>query len=332
MDGITPSGHVAQSTFHRGLQQSCIDYIFITQDLFACKTVGQVNYVQPSWSDHFLLSLRLQFSSGMTSNNVKTIGKGLWRAHPRLAADSSFCDRLAAALSSTAESLDHQLPVTEKWDILKSTVQRVAKDHSRRKAFNLQRAETLLQKKRRGILSQLSTHPENTTVLTPQLSVVEFQLADIQQYHVETLAIRSGIRWKELGELSPGYLKRTVASRSAKQLIPPLLHPVHRTLSSTKDDMLNAACTYYSELYSPAPIHQPAVDELLSAIPSESHLSAVAQACLIAPITFDDLLYGFSRSPKHSSPGTDGLPYEVLCLMISHPACREIALAVLTVH
>jgi hypothetical protein len=177
-------------------------------------------------------------------------------------------------------------------------------------------------------LLQLSTRPENTPALTPQLSVVGFQLTDIQQYHVETLAIRSAIRWKEIGKLSSGYLKRTVASRSAKQLIPLLLHPVHRTLSSTKDDMLNAACTYYSELYSPAPIHQPAVDELLSAIPSESRLSAVAQACLIAPITFDDLLYGFSRSPKHSSPGTDGLPYEVLRLMISHSACHEIALAV----
>ncbi|KAG1367235.1 hypothetical protein G6F59_018801 [Rhizopus arrhizus] len=63
--------------------------------------------------------------------------------------------------------------------------------------------------------------------------------------------MRAGIRWRELGELSPGYLKRTVATRSARQLIPPLLHPTHLTLSCTRDEMLDAASTFYKNLYSP---------------------------------------------------------------------------------
>jgi hypothetical protein len=54
----------------------------------------------------------------------------------------------------------------------------------------------------------------------------------------------------------------------------------------------------------------------------------MAQTHLIAPITFDDFLSGFSRSPKHSSPRADGLPYEVLGLLVTRPACREIVLAV----
>ncbi|KAI7898054.1 uncharacterized protein BX663DRAFT_556243, partial [Cokeromyces recurvatus] len=68
--------------------------------------------------------------------------------------------------------------------------------------------------------------PSLLPVVSPQLQIVEQQLASIQKYHAETLALRSGIRWRELGELSPGYLKRTVASRTARQLIPPLIHPV----------------------------------------------------------------------------------------------------------
>jgi hypothetical protein len=50
----------------------------------------------------------------------------------------------------------------------------------------------------------------------PQLSIVESQLASIQQYHTETLALRAGIRWRKQGELSAGYLKRTAAQRYYK--------------------------------------------------------------------------------------------------------------------
>ncbi|PHZ14952.1 uncharacterized protein RHIMIDRAFT_276741 [Rhizopus microsporus ATCC 52813] len=48
---------------------------------------------------------------------------------------------------------------------------------------------------------------------------------------------------------------------------------------------------------------------------------------MVAPITFDDILQCVSRCPKTSSPGSDGLSYGVLRLIISHPACRELSLA-----
>lgn len=48
---------------------------------------------------------------------------------------------------------------------------------------------------------------------------------------------------------------------------------------------------------------------------------------MIAPITFDDLSNAFSRSPSKSSPGMDGLPYELVRLIFIHPDCCEIALA-----
>ncbi|ORE02679.1 hypothetical protein BCV72DRAFT_317188, partial [Rhizopus microsporus var. microsporus] len=77
-----------------------------------------------------------------------------------------------------------------------------------------------------------------------------------QQHHVETLSTCLDIYWKELGKLSEGYMKRTVAIRLTNQLIPPLLHPVHHT------DKINSYVNrkieevpYYSELYSPVPIH-----------------------------------------------------------------------------
>lgn len=114
IDGITPPGVTASPTFHRGFHQSCIDYLLVSHDLVSSKTVGEVRYIQPTWTDHLLLSLRFQWSSQTHPNNVTAVGKGLWRAHPNLALDVSFCKRLSTVLTSTVESLDPQLPVTHK--------------------------------------------------------------------------------------------------------------------------------------------------------------------------------------------------------------------------
>lgn len=90
--------------------------------------------------------------------------------------------------------------------------------------------------------------------MSPQLTIVEHQLSIIRQHHVETLALRSGIRWRELGEISPGYLKRTATSCSARKLIPPSLNSITDNLCQSKDEMLNTAADFYSNLYSPTPV------------------------------------------------------------------------------
>ncbi|CEP09196.1 hypothetical protein, partial, partial [Parasitella parasitica] len=57
-------------------------------------------------------------------------------------------------------------------------------------------------------------------------------------------------------------------------------------------------------------------------------LSPTAAQSIVEPITFDDLCNAFSRAPSASSPDMDGLPYQLVDLIVTHhPACREIALA-----
>jgi hypothetical protein len=45
---------------------------------------------------------------------------------------------------------------------------------------------------------------------------------------------------------------------------------------------------------------------------------------IVEPISFEDIQDGSERSPSHSSPGLDGLPYEILHLIISQPDCRAL--------
>ncbi|KAI8143097.1 hypothetical protein BJV82DRAFT_491657, partial [Fennellomyces sp. T-0311] len=47
------------------------------------------------------------------------------------------------------------------------------------------------------------------SILATHLSRVETQIAAIQQELVDNVALKAKIRWREKGEVSAGYLKRT---------------------------------------------------------------------------------------------------------------------------
>lgn len=91
--------------------------------------------------------------------------------------------------------------------------------------------------------------------------------------------------------------------------------------------MLDAAATYYGALYTPDAIDMNAVHDLLDATHQSARLSSTASQSMLEPITFDDLCEAFSRAPTTSSPGMDGLPYQLAHLIVTNSTCREIALA-----
>jgi hypothetical protein len=81
----------------------------------------------------------------------------------------------------------------------------------------LRKGESLLQKKCSGITRKIAADLLSTPQLLPQLTIVEKQLAELQQYRVDTLALCADIRWRECGEASAGYLKRTVHQKTKKK-------------------------------------------------------------------------------------------------------------------
>ncbi|OBZ81572.1 hypothetical protein A0J61_10379 [Choanephora cucurbitarum] len=208
-DAVTPRKQVAQATFSRGSSQSCIDYIYVSNDLHPNRMHGSVSYMNPTWTDHFLVKAHLQLLPSSVSNSLTQTGKGLWRAHPSLAKDPAFCERLASALSQTVSSFPEWYYPALQWESLKTTTRAVAQSYSRQKAFSLKKAEQTLQVKRRIVLKLIDRYPERAKDVSPHLHVIEGKLQQLQQYHTETLALRAGIRWRELGETSAGYLKRT---------------------------------------------------------------------------------------------------------------------------
>ncbi|KAG1049071.1 hypothetical protein G6F43_008584 [Rhizopus delemar] len=90
-------------------------------------------------------------------------------------------------------------------------------------------------------------------------------------------------------------------------------------------------CSFYAvwnQMPVPDPIDDDAVEDLLSTLPYSLCLSASDQRFLVNSFTCYALLNGVSRCPKRSSPGLDGLPYEILRLIFIHPSCRDLLLQV----
>ena len=331
VDSITAPGYLAAPTFENHIGRSCIDYCLITKDMLSSVNFSssQVNYLPLQWTDHRLLSFVFRLlPDSRDSSSASAVGRGFWKAHPRIATDIDFQTKLAFHLSKTVLALDSSLPALLKWEKLKSVTAQTARAHSRRQAYSLTRAESLLQRKRAKIESNIMSNPSLHRSLSPQLQVVQDQLSSLQRYHVETLSLKAGIRWREKGELSAGYLKRTASARLAKTSVPLLFHPSLNRICTSKDEMLDAAFVFYDKLYTPDPIDLSAVDSLLEAIPQSSILQADESSLLTERISFDDILDAFSRCPRQSSPGLDGLPYAVVKLIVLHPDCRDIVVQV----
>ncbi|KAG0755660.1 hypothetical protein G6F62_008320 [Rhizopus arrhizus] len=272
--------------------------------------------------------MRLPTPASDTIEQPPITGKGIWRAHPRLAASPEFCAKLKGTISDSIASLLSHWSAQDKWDTIKSVTISVAKKFSRRQTSHLKSVEKLLHHKRASLTNSVSRFADNAANLRPQLSVIESQLASIQQYHAETLALRSGIRWREMGEISAGYLKRTIAQRQSRQKISKLIHPTTDEICTSPTELQAAARAFYSDLYSPDPINDGAVQNILSSVPSPLRLSAGDQDFLTSPIEWDDLMEQVRRCPNKSSPGLDGIPYEILRLLFTHPDCKLIILQV----
>lgn len=98
----------------------------------------------------------------------------------------------------------------------------------------------------------------------------------MQEYHVETLALCSGLRWTEASKVSAGFLKRTVQQRQQRTHIAQHKHPDTGVICTSSNDMLDAAASFYSTLYTPDPVDEDFIQQMLDDLPPSLQLSEAA--------------------------------------------------------
>ncbi|KAG0734086.1 hypothetical protein G6F57_016709 [Rhizopus arrhizus] len=128
--------------------------------------------------------------------------------------------------------------------------------------------------------------------------------------------------------LKTSYLKRSIATRASQRYISSLQHPITGQLCTSSVDLQDAAKTFYQQLYQSDPTSDANVSILLDTIPDSDIIPSDSIPPLLAPFTIHDLVSASSRSPRKSSPGIDGIPYEILSLVFKHPGVAPLAVKV----
>jgi hypothetical protein len=82
--------------------------------------------------------------------------------------------------------------------------------------------------------------------------------------------------------------------------------------------MQQVMVSFYKRLYTPDPVNDSAVEQLLTNWNSLP-LNDDQRMQLTRPFTWDEISKASRRSPRKSSPGSDGLPYEVLGILLRLP-------------
>lgn len=315
-------------TFRRGSNHSTIDYLYASSFLFQHLHSSEIAFLASTWTDHALLRARFIFSSDRQ-------GSDLWRANPHLSTNPYFQAQLYPALDVFFDNLELTTSIDiaasispstpqENWDALKELVQSVARSVSRSHSSALQRQLKRLQGKRNRICRKY----RDPRIRAPFLSIVEKQISIVQRDIAANLRLRAGQHWREQGEISAGYLKRTIATRAVKKAIKSLIDPTTNVVCTDPLTMQTAASNFYGALYSCDEVDPESIASLCNTIPEADMIADTDHPTLTQPFTIADLLSGTHRTKFQSSPGVDGLPYPILNVVFNHPKAATLAIQV----
>ncbi|KAK4510448.1 uncharacterized protein ATC70_011427 [Mucor velutinosus] len=292
---------------------STIDYIFAGTNTHKKMHDGDVEFFSDVYTDHALITITLTVEM---SNN----GKGIWRANPHLAKNKRFTKKLSKEINNYVQhKLDPDLSAQVKWDLIKNMAKKVTTNFCR---HHNQWRETKLKQlnsERNRILRLYGKEPLTLKALLPP---IHQEISKIQEEKYNISKLRAGKRWMEQNENSPAYIKKTIDRRLETKTMPMLKHPTTVTECTDTKSKLDAVHTFYSKLYSPERIDINSMEGILNHI--TVFISQEESDQIIDDIPFAEIFEGSRRSPKSSSPGLDGLPYEILHVIASQPICQRI--------
>ncbi|CEP08753.1 hypothetical protein, partial, partial [Parasitella parasitica] len=172
------------------------------------------------------------------------------------------------------------------WDALKGVVKTIARRIGRRHSAWRTRQLKRFQRKRNQLFQRYQNHP---TILRERLPIIEKLISDLQQEISTNQTIRAGKLWREQGETSAGYLKRTIATRQIQRTMLALQHPDTQSLCDTPETMQEAAVCFYRKLYTTDPIDPDSVSALCNTIPDTAQIPVPAHNPLVAPFTIAEI-------------------------------------------
>ncbi len=256
---------------------------------------ADVSHIRHNISDHDLVLVDVHVPAVVR-------GRSYWKMNVSLLKDDAFYTDVRGIIKSTW--LHSTLDPSRRWDLLKHRVRTAALFHSSR--INDERQRTLLsaQLAHQNALDtwHRSSVDANAAVLASARAAWEQQL----EYAYQGAAVRSRTKALLHGERATRYFCRQERRHIQATVISELNHPLSGDAVSDSADLLDAATSFYSNLYRPErDIDDAAADQLLAHMPT---LNAFDSAQVDTPISAADLLNAIQHAPTGKTPGLDGLP------------------------
>lgn len=310
------------ATFHgRNNMHYILDYIFCNSSSYGNITDCTQEYMNKTWTDHELLVITIQLQKDASR------GPGAYKCNPFLANNHKFRRELVLFLQTLQPQVELQTATRtpqEIWDWVKDEF----KEHVRK--FQLEevnwRRKTL--KKLQSKRNRCMRDKKNRGLIFQGLDNINLQIGALQDSIAEIEVLKLGKYWAENGEKNAGFLKKLTVSRQNKCQLKQLRHPVTQELHSDQDTMSEIAGSFYTNLYTPTPPDARSMRVLLDQITPDMRLDGEQQSLLELPVELDDLLFECKRSPKYASPGSDGIPYQLLRLILKFPPLQSLIVKV----
>jgi exonuclease III len=237
---------------------STIDYIYLGRHLHQQLQDTSIHRLCSDWSDHSILQTSFKVGTSPT-------GPGLWRANPVYASHPALqhqiVNKVNRLMMHFAKHCSNMSP-EDKWDQVKTATKKVIKNYGY--SYVNWRTETIrqLERKRNRILRTKPPLALRTQLTTP----IDLQLGQLQKELSSVEALKAGIRWREHGEKSAGFLKRLHQQRTVQQLMTEVKRPLRSQANivvetahpedraSDPATMRDIVRQYYQQLYNTDPV------------------------------------------------------------------------------
>ena len=303
---MTPGNAAPMPTFSNHRSRTTIDYIFASPSLTTNIEYPQHNYLNRFWTDHNLLSCQINLEAFET-------GQGVWRMNTMLLQDKKIRDLIYRTVDEDLEDLA-PLPTTSAWEELKAHLQRVLQEEGRAKAKECRALGSLLQRRRDYLLRRISWYKEapqpNLTAIKEmetELEETERRLDGMLEKVMTSLAIRTQTKWQDLGERC-----------QTKRNIIRLRCPATQTYVTDPTGLCRVSRAFYSKLYTPDPVDEEAIQELIDSLPNLAKVDREAAKGLCEKISDEEIRNALDLCPSAKAPGLDGFPFEILRVLCSH--------------
>lgn len=276
-----------------------IDFLLVSKSLRQNVVFSDI---LPSYlSDHAIPVIDIYFST-MKPN------KGYWKFNNSLLEDETFCSQIVDSILETLINMK-DLPITQKWDMLKLAFRDVA---IRRGIQIAKGRNNKIQVLQRAIKNNIASRDDDAPLFfddyTSNINNLQTELNDLLQQKVQGAIIRSRSNWAELGEKNSAFFLNLEKQNFNKKVITRLIDPETDETVTDPKEILRVLNTFFCKVYSKkqGAILDP--DYLGTTVLPQ--VSEGDKFMMDGPIQLEEIHIALKQLKKSKCPGLDGITPE----------------------